>query len=52
MMRKLFSKIIHFRSEPHSMSCPRCNVLMDWSSYQGPMGGWECPRCGLKIDYK
>ena len=51
-MRSMFSKKIHFRSEPYSKSCPRCNVLMGWSSWQGRLGGWECPKCGLKIDYK
>lgn len=51
-MKGYFSKKIRFRSEPHGMSCPRCYVSMDWSSWQGPMGGWECPCCGLKIDYK
>lgn len=51
-MRKLFSKLIHFRVEPHSMSCPRCNVGMTWSAYQGPSGGWKCPKCRLQIDYK
>lgn len=51
-MRRMFSKRICFKSEPHSMLCPRCNVLMDWSSWQGPLGGWKCPSCGLKIDSK
>ncbi len=53
-MRKFFSKLIHFHSEPHSMTCPRCkgNVGMTWSGSQGPIGGWKCPKCGLQIDYK
>ena len=27
-------------------------VDMDWHPGQGPLGGWRCPKCGLKIDYK
>ena len=34
------------------MMCPRCNVEMDWSRWQGPLGGWKCPDCGLQIDKK
>lgn len=45
-------KHIRFRSEPHSMRCPKCSTYMDWNSWQGPMGGWKCPDCGLEIDYK
>lgn len=53
MLRRFFSKLIRFRSEPHSMQCPKCNgVYMEWNPYQGPMGGWKCPECGLQIDYK
>jgi len=51
-MRKYFSKRIYFKSEPHIMQCPRCGALMSWNSCQGPNGGWECPRDGLRIDYK
>lgn len=52
-MKKLFSKFIRFRSEPHSLECPRCKILMDWNPAQGPgTGGWKCSRCGIKIDYK
>lgn len=52
-MRLFFTKLIHFRSEPHSMECPRCGIRMDWNPYQGPgLGGWCCPKCGLKIDSK
>lgn len=45
-------KRVHFKSEPLSMYCPRCNSLMIWSTRQGPMGGWICHNCGLKIDHK
>ena len=41
-----------FRSEPYYYTCPRCNVYMTWNQWQGPMGGWCCPDCGLQIDYK
>ncbi len=41
-----------FRSEPHPMQCPRCDVPMAWNSFQGPLGGWKCPECGLQIDFK
>lgn len=51
-MRGWFSKRIRFQSAPHSMTCPRCGVLMDWSTWQGPLGGWKCPKCGLQIDNK
>ena len=51
-MIRFFSRLLRFRSEPHSMTCPRCNVSMDWSAAQGPLGGWKCPKCGLQIDYK
>lgn len=34
------------------MVCPRCNVEMKFNRYQGPLGGYECPSCGLKIDKK
>lgn len=51
-MRKFFSKLIRFRSEPHSMSCPKCGALMSWYPGQGPLGGWRCPKDGLQIDYK
>lgn len=42
----------YYIPEPYPMDCPRCKVEMDWSSYQGPMGGWKCPECGLQIDKK
>lgn len=51
-MRRFFIRKINFRNEPHSMTCPKCSASMNWNSYQGPMGGWTCPSCGLKIDYK
>lgn len=51
-MRKILKKMIYFGSEPHSMSCPRCSVWMDWNAWQGVRGGWVCPDCGLQIDYK
>lgn len=41
-----------FRSEPYYYKCPRCYVYMTWNQWQGPMGGWNCPECGLQIDYK
>ena len=34
------------------MNCPKCGAEMEWSRWQGPMGGWKCPECGLQIDKK
>ena len=51
-MRLFYRKRIYFRSEPHSMTCPKCGERMDWSTWQGPLGGWKCPKCGLQIDSK
>lgn len=36
------------------MNCPSCgtemNVVSKWR--MAPYGGWECPKCGLKISKK
>ena len=34
------------------MTCPRCGTEMEFNRYQGPLGGYKCPKCGLQIDKK
>ena len=49
---KIRRKFYCAKAEPYPYRCPKCNSLMIWNEWQGPFGGWKCPKDGLQIDHK